>query len=71
MRALIVGTCLWLSAAVSFAATPFDGQWTGQAGNENLTITLVTNEGKVTGRIALAGGDETPIESLLAGGPRI
>lgn len=41
---------------------PFRWQWTAQLGEEKLTITLATNEGKVTAMIALEGGGETPIE---------
>jgi hypothetical protein len=62
MRVLIFVVGLWLSAIVCSAATPFEGKWTAQAGTEKLTITLATNEGKVTGTIALEGAGEAPIE---------
>ena len=61
-RAIALGVCLWLCAIVCSAATAFDGKWTGEAGTEKLTITLITAEGgKVSGSIALEGV-ETPIE---------
>jgi hypothetical protein len=44
------------------AQTPYDGKWTGQAGNENLTFTFTTTESKVTGVVALEGGADTPID---------
>ena len=62
MRVLVLGVCLWMSAAVCAAQTPFDGQWNGMAGNENLTLTFTTDEGKVTGMVALEGGVDTAVE---------
>jgi hypothetical protein len=62
MRVLVLGVCLWMSAAVCSAQTPFDGQFNGLAGNENLTFTFTTDEGKVTGMVSLDGGVDTPVE---------
>ena len=63
MRVLVLGVCLWMSAAVCSAQTPFDGQFNGLAGNENLTFTFTTDEGKVTGMVSLEGGDDTAVRS--------
>src|SRR5262249_16868741 len=68
MRIVICGVCLWLSVAVCSAAGPFDGKWTAHvmrpapAGPQDLTITLNTNEGKVTGSIAIQGGGQSAID---------
>jgi hypothetical protein len=68
MRATICGVCLWLFVAVCSAAGPLDGRWTAHvmrpapAGPQDLTITLNTNEGKVTGSLAIQGGAVSPIE---------
>jgi hypothetical protein len=59
---------LWLFVAVCAAAGPFDGTWSAHvmrpapAGPQDLTITLSTNEGKVTGSIAIQGGGQSPID---------
>ena len=70
MRTVIIGTCVWLCAAVCSAASPFDGKWAGPflrpgaAGPQEVTITVKTDEGgKVTGAMTLAGvTGEVPIE---------
>ena len=68
MRMVICGVCLWLFVAVCSAAGPFDGKWTAHvmrpapAGPQDLTITLSTNAGKVTGSIAIQGGGQSPID---------
>ena len=68
MRMAICGMCLWLFVAVCSAAGPFDGKWTAHvvrpapAGPQDLTITLNTSEGKVTGSIAIQGGAQSPID---------
>ncbi len=68
MRAVICGLYLWFFVAVCSAAGPFDGKWTVQLTGlaptvpQNLTITLKTDEGKVTGSVAIQGGAEAPIE---------
>lgn len=68
MRAMICGVCFWLFVAVCSAAGPFDGRWTAHvvrpapAGPQDLTITLNTNEGKVSGSMAIQGGAVSPIE---------
>ena len=68
MRVVICGVCLWLTVAVCSAAGPFDGKWTAHvmrpapAGPQDLTIVLNTNEGKVTGSMAIQGGAESSID---------
>lgn len=68
MRMVICGVCFVLSVAVCSAAGPFDGKWTAHvmrpapAGPQDLTITLSTDEGKVTGSIAIQGGGQSPID---------
>ena len=68
MRMVMCGVCCWLFAAVCSAAGPFDGKWTAHvvrpapAGPQDLTITLNTDEGKVSGSIAIQGGGQSPIE---------
>jgi hypothetical protein len=68
MRMVICGVCLGLFVAVCSAAGPFDGKWTAHvmrpapAGPQDLTITLNTSEGKVTGSIAIQGGAQSPID---------
>jgi hypothetical protein len=68
MRTIAYAVCLSLFAAVGSAAGPFDGKWTANvvrpapAGPQDLTITLNTTEGKVTGSIAIQGGGQSPIE---------
>ena len=61
MRTVVLGACVWLCAAVCSAASPFDGKWAGPflrptAGNQDVTITLTTDQGgKVTGTMTLQG----------------
>jgi hypothetical protein len=70
MRTAVLGVCVWLSAAVCWGASPFDGKWAGPflrpapAGNQDVTITLNTDEGgRVTGAMTLQGvTGEVPIE---------
>ena len=68
MRIALGGLCFWLFAAMCSAAGPFDGTWTAHvvrpapAGPQDLTIRLATDEGKVTGSIAIQGGGQSPIE---------
>jgi hypothetical protein len=70
MRTAVLGICVWLSAAVCSGASPFDGKWAGPflrpapAGNQDVTITLNTDEGgRVTGAMTLQGvTGEVPIE---------
>src|SRR5712691_5770163 len=68
MQVVMCGVCCWLSVAVCSAAGPFDGKWTAHvmrpapAGPQDLTITLNTDEGKVTGSIAIQGGGQSPID---------
>jgi hypothetical protein len=63
MRLLVMGIAVWLCAIVCWAASPFDGKWTAQVGdNEKLTFTIATNEGKVTGSVTTEGAADAPIE---------
>src|SRR5947209_16937798 len=77
MRVMICSLCFWLVAAVCSAAGPFDGTWAAHvmrpapAGPQDLVITLTTNEGKVTGSMAIQGGPTSPIEWGMAKGDLI
>ena len=70
MRTAVLGASVWLYAATCPAASPFDGTWSGAflrpapAGNQNVTITLRTDDGgRVTGTMTLQGvAGEVPIE---------
>ena len=68
MKLVMCSVGLWLVVAVCAAAGPFDGTWSAHvmrpapAGPQDLTITLSTNEGKVTGSIAIQGGGQSPID---------
>lgn len=70
MKSVILGLALSLGAGSCFAASPFDGKWTGvfmrpaPAGDQAVTVTLATaDDGKVTGAMTLAGVPaEVPIE---------
>lgn len=62
MKAVLVGLTLLLGAPACFAASPFDGKWTGvfnrpqPAGDQHVTISLATDDmGRVTGVMTLAG----------------
>lgn len=54
--------------ALANADSAFDGTWTAEvirpspAPKQNLTISLMTTEGKVSGAIKIEGGGEYPIE---------
>lgn len=63
MRTLVLGAIFAIWTSLALAATPFDGRWSADTGNEKLTIALAVAEGgKVTGTITLQGGGDTPIE---------
>lgn len=69
MKILVCGVYLALFVAVGSAAGPFDGTWTAHvvrpapAGNQDLVISLSANEGgRVTGSLAIQGGQTSPIE---------
>ena len=62
---------LFLTTILMFAASaqsPFDGTWTADvvrpapAPAQHLTITLATDKGKVTGKMAILGASESKIE---------
>lgn len=59
---------LFAFASMAAAQTPFDGKWTGEVvrpapnTNQNLTITLKSDNGKITGSIVGADPGETPID---------
>jgi hypothetical protein len=67
---ILKGAVLVVSMLASFAMadSTFDGKWTAEvirpapAAKQNLTITLNTKEGKVTGSMLIQGGGESPIE---------
>jgi hypothetical protein len=67
---ILKGAVLVVSMLASFAMadSTFDGKWTAEvirpapAAKQNLTITLNTKEGKVTGSMLIKGGGESPIE---------
>ena len=70
MKCVILGLALSLGATSCFAASPFDGKWTGvfnrpaPAGDQAVTISVATDEmGRVTGSMTLAGVPaEVPID---------
>ncbi len=68
MRLLLAGVCVLLVVVVGSASGPFDGDWTAHverpapAGPQDLAITLKTDEGKVTGSIAIKGGGRSSID---------
>jgi hypothetical protein len=63
MKSVVLGTCLALWTALAMAATPFDGKWAADTGNEKLTIALAVGDGgKVSGTITLVGGGDSAIE---------
>ena len=70
MKSVILGLALSLGATACFAASPFDGKWTGvfnrpaPAGDQAVTISVATDEmGRVTGSMTLAGvPNEVPID---------
>jgi len=57
MKTVVLSVSLWVLATLASAATPFDGNWTAHvvraAGNQDLTITLTTTDGKVTGTLGI------------------
>jgi hypothetical protein len=61
-------TLLACPVGVAFADSAFDGTWTAEvirpapAPKQNLTITLSTEKGKVTGKVEIQGAAESPIE---------
>ena len=67
LNLLFLSTIL-MSASAAFAQSPFDGAWTADvvrpapASAQHLTITLSTDKGKVTGKMAIQGGSESEIE---------
>jgi hypothetical protein len=68
MKTVICGVCFWLLTVIASAAGPFDGAWAAHvdrpapAGPQDLSITLNTNEGKVTGSMTIQGGTTSSIE---------
>jgi hypothetical protein len=69
MKILMASALLMLPAAYALADSPFDGTWTAEvvrpapAPKQDLTITLSTDDkGKVTGKIAIAGGPTSDID---------
>lgn len=67
MKVGLCGVFVWLIVAACSADGPFDGKWTAHvirptAGPQDLTITLSSNGGKVTGSLAIEGSAASPIE---------
>ncbi|MEQ1607480.1 MAG: hypothetical protein ABL956_00670 [Hyphomonadaceae bacterium] len=70
MKAVMIGLALLLGAPACFAASPFDGKWTGvfnrpqPAGDQAVTISVTTDDmGRVSGVMTLAGvTGEVPID---------
>src|SRR5262249_18224332 len=59
---------LFAFASIAAGQSPFDGKWTGEVirpapnPNQNLTITLKSDNGKISGSIIGADPGETPID---------
>jgi hypothetical protein len=68
---------LLASASGVLADSVFDGKWTAEVirpaplPKQNLTITLNTDKGKVTGSIQIQGGDESTIDWGISKGDLI
>ena len=68
MKIVMCSLCFWLLAVIASAAGPFDGTWAAHvvrpapAGAQDLSITINTNEGKVSGSMTIQGGTASPIE---------
>ena len=70
MKATILAICVWLSAAICSAASPFDGTWKGPFmrpapnGPQEVSITVTTDAGgKLTGTATLQGVEgSVPVE---------
>jgi hypothetical protein len=69
MKILFASALLMFPAAYALADSPFDGTWTAEvvrpapAPKQDLTITLSSDDkGKVTGKVAIAGGPESTID---------
>jgi hypothetical protein len=67
-NSLFLMMILIIAASAAFAQSPFDGTWTADvvrpapAPAQHLTITLATDKGKVTGKMAIQGASESEIE---------
>src|SRR5262249_19338298 len=65
---LSTAAILLASSCLVFADSAFDGTWKAEVirpapnPKQDLTITLNTDKGKVSGKIEIQGGGETPIE---------
>jgi hypothetical protein len=68
LNSLFFAAILIFAASAAFAQSPFDGTWTADvvrpapAPAQHLTITLSTDKGKVTGKMAIQGASESEIE---------
>jgi hypothetical protein len=66
----------WLHAALcvialtvtAFAASAFDGQWTGELSNQTVQLSLKSQGVKVTGTLAVGTEPETPIQEGIIEG---
>jgi hypothetical protein len=67
-KCMFLATLLLASASGALADSVFDGMWTAEVTRpaplpkQNLTITLNTDKGKVTGTIQIQGGGESTID---------
>lgn len=67
-HSLFLAAILIFAASAALAQSPFDGTWTADvvrpapAPAQHLTITLSTDKGKVTGKMAIQGASESEIE---------
>ena len=67
-RRHLLTTFILISASCAYADSAFDGKWTAEvirpapAPKQNLTITINTDKGKVSGTIAIQGGGESAID---------
>ncbi|MEQ1884428.1 MAG: hypothetical protein ABL967_05155 [Bryobacteraceae bacterium] len=65
---VVLVALLGCATGSAFADSAFDGTWKAEvarpapAPKQNLTITLNTDKGKVTGKMAIQGGGESAIE---------
>jgi hypothetical protein len=68
LHSLFLMLLLTFTASATFAQSAFDGTWTADvvrpapAPAQHLTITLTTDKGKVTGKMAIQGAAESEIE---------
>ncbi len=68
MKLAVLLTCMFGFASLAAAQTPFDGKWTAEVvrpapnPTQNLTITLKSDAGKISGSVVGADPNDSPIE---------